>query len=105
MNTVITSLIVFVCTAALGGLGGFVAATYSRFSKQLRALFKLTKAQGRKEIVDAYQAYVVEGRHMTVERHRELAETFEAYTELGGNGTTKRLWDEIEDLRPWIVID
>ena len=105
METVTASILIFIATGALGALGGFVMATYTKFSKQVRAAFKLTKAQGRKEIVDAYQAFVVEGRHMTVERHRELAETYEAYTALGGNGTAKRLWAELQQIDPWIVTD
>lgn len=105
METITASILIFVITGALGALGGFVMATYTKFAKQVRAAFKLAKAQGRKEIVDAYQAFVVEGRHMTVERHRELAETYEAYTALGGNGTARRLWEELEEIDPWIVTD
>ena len=105
METITASILIFIATGALGALGGFVAATYTKFSKQVRAALKLVKAQGRKEIVDAYQAFVMEGRHMTVERHRELAETYEAYTALGGNGTAKRLWAELGEIDPWIVTD
>jgi len=105
VETVTVSVLVFIITGALGALGGFVVATYTKFSKQVRAAFKLAKAQGRKEIVDAYQAFVVEGHKMTVERHRELAETYEAYTALGGNGTAKRLWAELGEIDPWIVTD
>lgn len=105
METITASILIFIATGALGALGGFVMATYTKFAKQVRAAFKLVEAQGRKEIVDAYQAYVVEGRHMTVERHRELAETYEAYTALGGNGTAKRLWAELGEIDPWIVTD
>lgn len=105
METITASILIFIATGALGALGGFVMATYTKFSKQVRAAFKLAEAQGRREIVDAYQAYVVEGRHMTIERHRELAETYEAYTELGGNGTAKRLWSELGEIDPWIVTD
>ena len=105
METVTASILIFIATGALGALGGFVMATYTKFAKQVRAAFKLTKAQGRKEIVDAYQLFVVEGRHMTIERHRELAETYEAYTTLGGNGTAKRLWSELGEIDPWIVTD
>ncbi len=105
METVTASILIFIATGALGALGGFVMATYTKFAKQVRAAFKLAQAQGRKEIVDAYQAFVVEGRHMTVERHRELAETYEAYTALGGNGTAKRLWAELGEIDPWIVTD
>lgn len=105
METVTASILIFIATGALGALGGFVMATYTKFAKQVRAAFKLAKAQGRREIVDAYQAFVVEGRHMTIERHRELAETYEAYTALGGNGTAKRLWTELQDIDPWIVTD
>lgn len=105
METITASILIFIATGALGALGGFVAATYTKFARQVRAALKLAKAQGRREIVDAYQLYVVEGRKMTIERHRELAETYEAYTALGGNGTAKRLWAELGEIDPWIVTD
>ena len=87
------------------GVGGYLIAIHRKRSKQERATAQIIKALGRKEIMDAYQAYIVEGRHMTVERFEQLTEIFEAYTDLGGNGTAKRMYEEIKAKRPWIVTD
>lgn len=52
-------------------------------------------ATHRKNLVDAYEDYVVDGNPLTVERRHEIDKQFEAYSALGGNGTIKRLYIEI----------
>lgn len=74
-----------------------------RASEEMRSIKRGLRAILRKEIVDAYTCYVVEGQKMSVERFEELDESFEAYKGLGGNGTAKRLFEEIRAKRPWIV--
>ena len=97
-------LMQLVPTVAAGAFGYIVAMLRKR-SKYERAVAKIIKALGRKEIMDAYQAYIVEERHMSVERFEQLTEIFEAYTDLGGNGTAQRMYEEIKAKRPWIVTD
>lgn len=87
------------------GVAGYLIAIHRKRNKQERATAQIIKALGRKEIMDAYQAYIVEEHHMTVERFEQLTEIFEAYTDLGGNGTAKRMYEEIKAKRPWIVTD
>lgn len=87
------------------GAFGYLAALHRRRTKEDEAISKVIKALGRKEIMDAYQLYIVEGHRMTVERFEQLTEVYEAYTVLGGNGTAKRMYEEIKAKRPWIVID
>lgn len=89
----------------LTGVAGYLAAMLRRRTKQEKATAQIIKALGRKEIMDAYQTYVVEEHHMTVERFGQLSEIFGAYTDLGGNGTAKRMFEEIKAKRPWIVTD
>lgn len=87
------------------GVFGYLLAMHRKRTKEERATAQIIKALGRKEIMDAYQVYIVEGHHMTVERFEQLTEIFEAYTTLGGNGTAKRMYEEIKAKRPWIVTD
>lgn len=87
------------------GVFGYLVAMLRRRTKEERATAKIIKALGRKEIMDAYQLYIVEGHRMTVERFEQLTEIFEAYTTLGGNGTAMRMYEEIKAKRPWIVTD
>ena len=84
---------------------GYLAALLRRRTKEERATAQVIKALARKEVMDAYQAYIVEGHKMSVERFDQLSDIFGAYTDLGGNGTAKRMFEEIEAKRPWIVID
>lgn len=87
------------------GIFGYLVAMLRRRTKEDRATAQIIKALGRKEIMDAYQVYIVEGHHMTVVRFEQLTEIFEAYTTLGGNGTAKRMYEEIKVKRPWVVTD
>lgn len=87
------------------GIAGYLIALMRKRSKEERATTQIIKALGRKEIMDAYQSYIVEGHHMTVERFEQLTEIFDAYQVLGGNGTAKRMYEEIKAKRPWIVTD
>lgn len=88
-----------------GAVVGYLVAMFRKRSKVDVATSQIIKALGRKEIMDAYQAYIVQERHITVERFEQLTEIFEAYTTLGGNGTAKRMYEEIKAKRPWIVTD
>lgn len=87
------------------GAFGYLVAMRRKRSKEQQAMAKVIKAMARKEIMDAYQLYIVEGHHMTVERFDQLTEIYEAYVDLGGNGTAKRMYEEIKAKRPWIVTD
>lgn len=98
-------LIVALLPSVATGIFGYLVAMLRRRTKEERATAQIIKALGRKEIMDAYQLYIVEGHRMTVERFEQLTEIYEAYTTLGGNGTAKRMYEEIKAKRPWIVTD
>lgn len=60
-------------------------------------------AAERKNLVDAYEDYVVNGDPLTVERRHEIDKQYEAYKALGGNGTIGRLYQEICHIPTHIV--
>lgn len=76
-----------------------------RASEEMRSIKRGLRAILRKEIVDAYTKFVVEGQKMSLERYEEIEKSFEAYEGLGGNGTAKKLFEEIRAKRPWIVME
>lgn len=57
-----------------------------------------TKAVLRDKLVEAHKVYCEQGTPLTVTRHRELEEEFRAYCDLGGNGTGRHMWEEIDKL-------
>lgn len=60
-------------------------------------------ALGRSKLVDAHEAYVTNGRPLTVERKHEITETYEAYKDLGGNGTGEAMYAAICEVPITIV--
>lgn len=101
LNQAVVTIVAAIASAAFGA----AMATLRKRTAQDRAMGQIMKAIGRKEIMDAYQAYVAEGRKMTVERYEQLTEIYQAYAALGGNGTAKRMYEEITDMKPWVVTD
>lgn len=101
LNQAILTLVAAIASAAFGA----ALATLKKRTSQDRAMAQILKATGRKEIMDAYQAYIIEGHKMTVERYEQLTEIYEAYAALDGNGTAKRMYEEITAKRPWVVTD
>ena len=61
------------------------------------------KALLRGRIVDCYDRYHNQSKPLTVERKRELDEMYEAYHNLGGNGTITGMYREMEDSDLWIA--
>lgn len=59
------------------------------------AVDRALKATLRKDLVDAMEKYVTNGKPLTVERKHEITESFLAYKELGGNGTGQAMYDAI----------
>lgn len=101
LNQAILTLVAAIASAAFGA----ALATLKKRTAQDRAMSQIMKAIGRKEIMDDYQSYIVDGKHLTVERYEQLTEIYEAYAALGGNGTAKRMYEEITAKRPWVVTD
>lgn len=99
------NLLVPLVPSVLTGIVGYLTAVLRRRTDEDRATAQIIKALGRKEIMSAYRLHVVEKRKLTVERFDQITEIFEAYTTLGGNGTAKRMYEEIKAKRPWIVTD
>ena len=66
--------------------------------KHDEAVDRALKVTLRKDLVDSYEKYVVDGKPLTVERMHEITESFHAYTELGGNGTGKTMYEAVSNV-------
>lgn len=78
---------------------GYLGAQVKRLSARDAALYEGMKAVLRRELVDDFEAYVVEGHPMSIERKREVDECYHAYRELGGNGTGAQMYEKICDVK------
>lgn len=90
-NPIVSQVISIAVAAACGYLG----ATATRLKARDAALYEGMKAVLRRELVDDFEAYVVEGHPMSIERKREVDECYHAYRELGGNGTGAQMYEKI----------
>ena len=87
------------------GIVTYLATKTRALNSGIKALMKIERSHARMAIMDSYEAYIIEGKHMTVERFEQVTEIYEGYCELGGNGTAKRMYEELAAKRPWIVKD
>lgn len=95
-------IIASLCTI-IGALSGWIVSARTSRTKREKALSKGVLALLRTQLVDAYESYVVHGDRLTVERRHEIDMSYEAYRDLGGNGTIARLYQEICELPTYIV--
>lgn len=80
-----------------------VEAAKSQDDEEKEMMRKTFKAILRKDLVDAYRDYVIEGKPLTVERKHEITEGYEAYAYWGGNGTGKDMYEGICEVSVVIV--
>lgn len=98
-NPIVSQVISIVVAAACGWLG----AQASRLKRRDAALYEGMKAVLRKELVDDFERYVVNGHALSIERKREIDECFTAYEELGGNGTGRQMYDKLCQVKVALV--
>lgn len=84
---------------------GWLAAQVKRLSTRDAALYAGMKAVLRKELVDDFEKYVVNGsdHQLTIERKREIEECYAAYAALGGNGVGKQMYEKLCEVKIDVV--
>ena len=90
-DPIISQLVGIAIAAACGYLG----AQVKRLTARDAALYEGMKAILRRELVDDFETYVIEGRALSLERKREIDECFDAYSALGGNGTGAQMYEKL----------
>ena len=114
ITTVVIDWIRLLCPAAFSALLAWVIASKKTHTEDKKhqdeenKAFQKAIADGvrsllRKNIVDAYELYVVHHSPLTVERYHELDAQHSAYKGLNGNGTVDHMWDELSCIDLHIV--
>ena len=94
-DQLILQIIGWAITAALGALIGFLAARLRRASAIDKAMLKGIRAVMRRELVIIHEDFCIKGKPISVDDKDQAAEIYGAYTDLGGNGTGRQLYEEI----------
>lgn len=117
METIVTALIAAVATITVAVIEAKASRRRKQEDERHAQLVKLDEERTardeammlgmqsllRGQIVDFYDKYHNQSKHLTVERKRELDEMYTAYHALGGNGTITGLYEELKNSDIWIV--
>lgn len=122
-NQIVISVVGMIVTMFGSLISGFFIGRYKKHKKEVEekrqqeeekakerekmeaAGVVILKSMARRLIFDAYKDYVIRGEHLTIDRKREITETFEAYTVYKGNGTAKEYYEKIMEIPAYLVTD
>ena len=86
----------------LGGVLGFISTKLKKNKKKDLAIEQGVQALLRNEIIRRYREFESKGEISILDKEN-LEEMFEQYKNLGGNGTVKKMMDDLLNLKTKIV--
>lgn len=92
--SIITSIVVWAITGALGALVAYLGMRYKKVLKENSALKNGMQSLLRNNIIDAHDKYTKK-RYCPIYAKESLTKTYEAYHALGGNGVITKLYNDI----------
>lgn len=84
-----------VTSIIVAGICGWLAAQLRGLKRRDEALYAGMRVLLRSQLFDAYDAYVVSSAKLSYERKEEVAEAYNAYSELGGNGVVSKMYEAV----------
>lgn len=96
------SIIIYIATTIIGAILGFVAAKFRKNKKKDLAIEQGVQALLRNEIIRRYREFESKGEISILDKEN-LEEMFVQYKNLGGNGTVKKMMDELINLKTKII--
>ena len=82
----------------LGGVVGFISTKLKKNKKKDLAIEQGVQALLRNEIIRRYREFELKGEISILDKEN-LEEMFEQYKNLGGNGTVKKMMDDLLNLK------
>ncbi len=96
------SIGVYIATTIIGAILGFIAAKYKKNKKKDLAIEQGVQALLRNEIIRRYREFESKGE-ISILDQENLDEMFIQYQNLGGNGTVKKMMNDLYELKTKIV--
>ena len=97
-----SEILPWIITTAASAIAGYFLAALKSMKAKDEAISQGLRVLLSSKIVDAYDSYVNQEKHLTVERKREIDSAYAAYHALGGNGTITALYEELRESSIWI---
>lgn len=102
MEDVIKIIISYIIPTILGGILGLIFTKLKKNKKKDLAIELGVQALLRNEIIRRYREFESKGEISILDKEN-LEEMFEQYKNLGGNGTVKKMMDDLLNLKTKIV--
>lgn len=109
MENIIQIILSYLIPTLLGAVLGFVSTKFKKNKekeeeekKKINVLEQGVQALLRNEIIRRYREFETKGEISILDKEN-LEEMFEQYKNLGGNGTVKKMMDELLNLKTKII--
>ena len=102
MGNIAQIILSYLIPALLGGVLGFIATKLKKNKKKDLAIELGVQALLRNEIIRRYREFETKGE-ISILDQENLDEMFEQYKNLGGNGTVKKMMNDLYELKTKII--
>ena len=99
---ILQMILSYLIPTILGGILGFISTKLKKNKKKDLAIEQGVQALLRNEIIRRYREFESKGEISILDKEN-LEEMFEQYKNLGGNGTVKKMMDELLNLETKII--
>lgn len=102
MNEILKIIINYLIPTFLGATTGFILTKVKKDRKKEKAIEQGVQALLRNELIRRYREYETKGEVSILDKEN-LEHMYEEYINLGGNGTVKKMYEEMVELPTKIV--
>lgn len=102
MDNVIQIALSYLIPTILGAILGFISTKFKKNKKKDLAIEQGVQALLRNEIIRRYREFESKGEISILDKEN-LEEMFVQYKNLGGNGTVKKMMNDLLDLKTKII--
>lgn len=102
MENIIQMVLSYLIPTLLGAGLGFISTKLKKNKKKDLAIEQGVQALLRNEIIRRYREFETKGEISILDKEN-LEEMFEQYKNLGGNGTVKKMMDDLLNLKTKII--
>lgn len=102
MENILQIILNYIIPLILGGVIGFLSNKIKDNNKKEKAIEEGVQALLRNEIIRRYREFETKGEISILDKEN-LEEMFIQYKNLGGNGTVKKMMDDLLNLKTKII--
>lgn len=99
---ILQMILSYLIPTILGGILGFISTKLKKNKKKDLAIEQGVQALLRNEIIRRYREFESKGEISILDKEN-LEEMFEQYKNLGGNGTVKKMMEDLLELKTKII--